>query len=139
MSKTGRGRPRKEVNKIIINDLLVEYLTTKEYYGSDTAYFKIIDPGYKNKLKPIFSVVEEDMKMPTWQGDNGLYIPKVEDRFINYFNDLVRNNMYTVDIDFEMYNLETNDKQIRGYYAKLPKVVHACSDTPIQVEVNNDN
>ena len=139
MSRTGRGRPKKSTNIVTVNDLLVEYLTTKEYYGSDTAYFKIIDPGYKNKLKPIFSVVEEDMKMPTWQGDNGLYILKVKDRFINYFNDLVRNNMYTVDIDFEMYNLETNDKQIRGYYAKLPKVVHACGDTPIQVEINNDN
>ena len=139
MSKTGRGRPRKEVNKIIINDLLVEYLTTKQYYGNDVAYFKIVDTGYKNKLKPIFSVVEEDMKMPTWQGDNGLYILKVKDKFINYFNDLVKNNLYNVDIDFEMYNLETEDKQIRGYYAKLPKVLHSCSDTPIQIEINNDN
>ena len=77
--------------------------------------------------------------MPTWKGDNGLYILKVKDKFINYFNDLVKNNLYNVDIDFEMYNLEIEDKQIRGYYAKLQKVVHACSDTPIQVEINNDN
>ena len=139
MSRTGRGRPKKEINKIIINDLLVEYLSTKEYYGNDVAYFKIVDTSYKNKLKPIFSVVEEDMKMPTWQGDNGLYILKVKEKFINYFNDLVKNSMYKVDIDFEMYNLETDDKQIRGYYAKLPKVVHALSDAPIQVEINNDN
>ena len=139
MDKAGRGRPKKDVNKILINDLFVEYLTTKQYYGNDVAYFKIVDIGFKNKLKPIFSVVEEDMKMPTWRGDNGLYILKVKDKFINYFNDLVKNNLYNVDIDFEMYNLEIEDKQIRGYYAKLQKVVHACSDTPIQVEVNNDN
>ena len=39
MSKAGRGRPKKEVNNILINDLLVEYLTTKQYYGNDIDYF----------------------------------------------------------------------------------------------------
>ena len=56
MSKTTRGRPTKNTNVLVINDLVVEYLTTKkDNYNNEISYFKIVDSSFRNKLKPLFS------------------------------------------------------------------------------------
>ena len=55
MSKTTRGRPMKNTNTLNVNDLLVEYLTTKQdSYNNEISYFKVVDPAFRVKLKPLF-------------------------------------------------------------------------------------
>ena len=44
MSK--KGRPQKNNNNIIINDINVEYLSTKtDKFDNSVSYFKLIDPN----------------------------------------------------------------------------------------------
>ena len=66
MSKTTRGRPTKNTNVLVINDLVVEYLTTKtDNYNNEISYFKIVDSSFRNKLKPLFSLNDDgSLKMP---------------------------------------------------------------------------
>ena len=60
MSKTTRGRPTKNTNVLVVNDLLVEYLNTKtNTYDSGISYFKIIDSRFRVRLKPIFSLNDD--------------------------------------------------------------------------------
>ena len=47
-----KGRPQKNNNNIIINDLSVEYLSTKnDKFDNSIVYFKLNDR--KSKLKPV--------------------------------------------------------------------------------------
>ena len=68
MSKTTRGRPTKNTNVLVVNDLLVEYLNTKtNTYDSEISYFKIIDSAFRVKLKSLFSLNDDGfLKMPIW-------------------------------------------------------------------------
>ena len=61
MSKT-RGRPLKSNNTTTINELTVEYLSTKEdNYKNDIAYFKIVDSACRAKMKPLFSLNDDGL------------------------------------------------------------------------------
>ena len=77
-----RGRPMKNNADIIVNDLLVEYLSTKpDDYNNNISYFKIIGP--KIKLKPLLSL-HRDLKMPMWRTDDkGEYILKIKEKYYN--------------------------------------------------------
>ena len=68
MSKTTRGRPTKNTNVLVVNDLLVEYLNTKtNTYDSEISYFKITDSGFRVKFKSLFSLNDDgSLKMPIW-------------------------------------------------------------------------
>ena len=58
MSKV--GRPLKTVSDIKINDIQVEYLSTKpDAFNNDISYFKIMSP--KLKLKPLLNL-NQDLK-----------------------------------------------------------------------------
>ena len=60
MSKTTRGRPTKNSNIVVVNDLVVEFLTPKkDNYEQDISYFKIVDSGFRLKLKPLFSLYDD--------------------------------------------------------------------------------
>ena len=51
-AKSKRGRPVKDVNKVNINDLVVELLATKENdYNANICYFKVVDVECKTKMK----------------------------------------------------------------------------------------
>ena len=71
MSKCGRGRPIKDKRIVIINELVVEFLSTKkDNYDQDNSYFKIVDTAFRTKLKPLFSLNDEWLlKVPIWVRD----------------------------------------------------------------------
>ena len=49
-----KGRPQKNNNNIIINDINVEYLSTKkDKFDNEISYFKLIDP--ENKLHQLLT------------------------------------------------------------------------------------
>ena len=140
MSKQGRGRPPKSNNTVTINELIVEYLSTKkDNYDNDISYFKIVDPAFRAKLKPLFSLNDDGLlKIPIWATDKSEHILKVKAKFVNNSQDLVRNALYIININFEFYHMEQND--LKGYYAKVTKVTLSSTPPPgIEVEINNDN
>ena len=138
MSK--RGRPAKNTNTVTINELIVEYLSTKkDNYDNEVSYFKIVDPAFRAKLKPLSSLNEEGLlKMPIWVTDKTEHILKVKTKFVNNSQDLVTNALHIININFEFYHMEQQD--IRGYYAKITKVTLSSPPPPGgEIEINNDN
>ena len=122
MSK--KGRPQKNNNNIIINDINVEYLSTKtDKFDNSVSYFKLIDP--KNKLKPIIDtqVADKDIKLSCiWSTDTQDIILKVKEKWINVADDLQTLTNYTINVDFTAYSLDTDNGNVRGYYIKIPRI-----------------
>ena len=123
MSKTTRGRPTKNTNVLVVNDLLVEYLNTKaNTYDGEISYFKIIDSGFRVKLKSLFGLNDDgSLKMPIWVTEKQEHILKVKSKFIVNHKDLIERDIFVVNISFEYYNME--HANIKGYYAKITKVM----------------
>ena len=140
MSKTTRGRPTKNTNVLVVNDLLVEYLNTKtNTYDSEISYFKIIDSGFRVKLKSLFGLNDDgSLKMPIWIPEKQEHILKVKSKFIVNHKDLIERDIFVVNISFEYYNME--HANIKRYYAKITKVL-AVAKPPgiIDAEVSDDN
>ena len=139
MSKQGRGRPPKSYNTVTINELVVEYLSTKnDNYNNEISYFKIVDPAFRAKLKPLFSLNDEGLlKIPIWASDKLEHILKVKLKFVNNSQDLVKNALHIININFEFYHMEQND--LKGYYAKITKVTPSSPPPGIEIEINNEN
>ena len=124
-AKSKRGRPVKDVNKVSINDLVVEFLATKENdYNANICYFKVVDVECKTKMKSIIGLQDDDIRMPFWKTvDKQEMILKVKDKFVNAVSDLVKGLEYAIDITFESYCIEQEDKEpIKGYYSKVSNV-----------------
>ena len=53
-----------------MNQLLNFFSTKKDNYDQDISYFKIVDPAFRTKLKPKFSLNDEGLlTMPIWVTD----------------------------------------------------------------------
>ena len=139
MLKGSKGRPVKNNNEVKVNELFVEYLTTKENnYGKHIQYYKIADSYFRSKFKPLFSLNDGDLKMPIWETENKDHILKVGDQWNASLLELVPGSCYVLDLEFKYYDLETSDgKNIKGYYAKIPngktlqakiEVIPQCED-----------
>ena len=119
-----KGRPQKNNNNIIINDINVEYLSTKtDKFDNSVSYFKLIDP--KNKLKPIFDtqVADKDIKLSCiWSTDTQDIILKVKEKWLNVADDLSVLTNYVINADFTAYSLDTDNGNVRGYYIKIPRI-----------------
>ena len=139
MSKQGRGRPHKNTNTVTINELIVEYLSTKnDNYNNEVSYFKIVDPAFRAKLKPLFSLNDDGLlKIPIWATDKTEHILKVKAKFVNNLQDLVKNALYIIDINFEFYHME--DIGAKGYYAKITKVTPSSPPPGIEVEIESND
>ena len=142
-AKSKRGRPVKDVNKVNINDLVVEFLATKENdYNANICYFKVVDVECKTKMKSIIGLQDDDIRMPFWKPVDGPkeMIFKSKENFVNAASDLVKGLMYAIDITFESYCIEQEDKEpIKGYYAKVSNVKPRKSPPGIEIAVNDDN
>ena len=112
-AKSKRGTPTKNENKVTINDLVVEYLATKENdYNANICYFKIVDVECKTKMKSIIGLQDDDIRMPFWKTvDKQELILKVKDKFVNAVSDLVKGLEYAIDITFESYCIEQEDNE----------------------------
>ena len=139
MSKTTRGRPTKKTNIVVVNDLVAEVLATKkDNYEQDISYFKIVDSGFRLKLKPLFSLNDDGaLKMPIWVTDKSEHILKVKATFIVNRKDLVEHILNVVNINFEYYHME--QASVKGYYGKITKVMAMAQPPVIDVEISDDN
>ena len=124
VSKVEARKTSKNENKVTINDLVVEYLATKENdYNANICYFKVVDVECKTKMKSIIGLQGDDIRMPFWKTSDKQEIGlKVKDKFVNAVSDLVKGSVYAIDITFESYCIEQEDKEpIKGYYSKSIK------------------
>ena len=141
-AKSKRGRPVKDVNKVNINDLVVEFLATKANdYNANICYFKVVDVECKTQMKSIIGLQDDDIRMPFWKTvDKQELILKVKDKFVNAASDLVKGSEYAIDITFESYCIEQEDKEpIKGYYSKVSNVKHFKPPPGIEITLNDDN
>ena len=131
-----KGRPQKNNNNIIINDINVEYLSTKkDKFDNEISYFKLNDP--KNKLKAIFDtqVADKDIKLSCiWSTDTQNIILKVKEKLLNVADDLQTLTNYVINADFTAYSLDTDNGNMRGYYIKIPKIKKKKNE-----DINDDN
>ena len=131
-----RGRPTKNTNTIRVDDLDVEFLSKKENdYGADICYFKVVDANAKTKLKQVKAVEEDEIRMPYWKTEKQELILKIKHKFINYDQDLLRGNLYSINVDFESYNIDNIANPIKGYYCK----VQGVNTRQIEVDIPGDD
>ena len=84
-----KGRPQKKNNNVLINDINVEYLSTKvDKFDNSIVYLKLTDP--KNKLKPIIDIQanDNDIRLPIWTTETQDVILKVKEKWLNVADDL---------------------------------------------------
>ena len=137
-----RGRPVKDVNKVNINDLVVEFLATKDNdYNANICYFKVVDVECKTKVKSIIGLQDDDIRMPFWKtvGKQEMIL-KVKGKFVNAVSDLVKGSVYAIDITFESYCIEQEDKEpIKGYYSKVSHVKPRKPPPGLETVINDDS
>ena len=114
-----RGRPKKSVNTININDLLCEYISMKtDKYDNAIVWYKIVDPNYKQKMSPILSQQCDECKMPFFKTEDNAYMLKVKKKYTP--KTMIDNgDIVTLNLMFKYYCMEKDDGLIQGYYAKI--------------------
>ena len=136
MASKHRGRPQKNNNNIIINDITVEYLSTKtDKFDNSVVYLKLTDP--KNKLKPIIDTQasDKDIKLSCiWTTDTQDVILKVKEKWLNVADDLQTLTNYIINADFTAYSLDTENGPVKRYYIQIPKI----KKNKIE-DINDDN
>ena len=140
MASKNRGRPQENNNNIIINDISVEYLSTKtDKFDNTIVYFKLLDA--KSKLKQVFDTQTNDKDIQLsciWTTDTQDIILKVKEKWINTStDDLQPLTNYTVNADFTAYSLDTENGNMKGYYIKIAKIKKTKVDS--MLDVNDDN
>ena len=135
-----KGRPQKSINNILINDISLEYLSTKtDKFDNSIVYFKLLDA--KSKLKPVIDtqVNDKDIKLSCiWTTDTNDVILKVKSKWINAeTDDLQPLTNYVINSDFTAYSLDTENGNMRGSYVKIPKIKKKKVDSAL--DVNDDN
>ena len=140
MASKNRGRPIKNNNNILINDISVEYLSTKtDKFDNTIVYFKLLDA--KSKLKAVMDTQanDKDIKLSCiWTTDTQDIILKVKSKWINAeTDDLLPLTNYVINSDFTAYSLDTADGNMKGYYIKIQKIKKKKVDSAL--DVNDDN
>ena len=132
-----KGRPQKKNNNILINDINVEYLSTKvDKYDNSIVYLKLTDP--KNKLKPVIDTQasDKDIKLSRiWTTDTQDVILKVKDKWLNVADDLQTLTNYVINADFTFYSMDNENGVVKGYYIKIPKIKRKKNE----IDINDDN
>ena len=105
----------------MIQDLHVEFLASKvDDYDCVNCFFKIIDIDGVSKLKPLLGLNDDrSFKMPIWVTDKGESLLKVKKKFVPGDGYCVKGGLYTINIEFLLYNMIVDGDGIKGYYAKI--------------------
>ena len=131
-----KGRPQKNNNNIFINDINVEYLSSKQdKFDNNVIYLKLQDP--KSKLKPVIDtqVSDKDIKLSCiWTTETQDVILKVKDKWLCVADELQTLTNYVINADFTAYSMDTDNGNMKGYYIKIPKIKKKKME-----DINDDN
>jgi len=135
--------PRKNNNKkVLIQDLHVEFLASKvDDYDCVNCFFKVIDIDGVTKLRPLLGLNDDkSFKIPVWMSDKGESLLKVKKKFVPG-NDYVKGGLYTINIEFILYNMVVDGDTIKGYYAKIQNIkkIESLDNIEIKMDINNEN
>jgi len=131
--------------KVLIQDLNVEFLASKvDDYDCVNCFFKIIDINGVSKLRPLLGLNDDkSFKMPIWMSDKGESLLKVKKKFVpddgnGYY---VKGGLYTINIEFILYNMTVDEDTIKGYYAKIQNIkkIESLDNIEIKMDINNEN
>ena len=117
-----RGRPRKEKNNNIIEikDLKLEFIITKtDDYQNEISYIKVVDKAFKSKLQPILSQVCDDLRLPIWKTEDGIYMLKCKNRWMPEGRVFEKNEIVVANLSFHYYTIEKNEALLQGFYLKV--------------------
>ena len=106
------------IENIALNSAKVKFISCKEQFNQQYAYFVIDHEKTKEEFK---KVIEQypDLKMPFFvSDDSGDYILKVKTRFIPGFDGLMLKNQYKANISLNGYSMDG----MKGMYAKMEKI-----------------
>ena len=119
-------KPNTKLDKkeILIDDIIIEYISTKEDgYGNENCFFKVTD---LNKVEHVMSM---ESRLPMWKTETGDVLLKVKQQNINYgsmeldedMSYLSKGQHYEAIINLVRYSFTPKDKQelIEGYSAKI--------------------
>jgi hypothetical protein len=77
-------------------------------------------------MSPLLSLNDDkSFKLPVCQTDNPnepgckQYLIKVLNRFVSGDGCCVKGGLYTIDIEFILYNMVVDGEPMKGYYAKI--------------------
>jgi hypothetical protein len=77
-------------------------------------------------MNPLLSLNEDkSFKLPMWQTDtpNGpgckQYLINVKNKFVSGDGCCIKGRLYTIDIEFILYNMVVDGEPLKGYYAKI--------------------
>ena len=114
---TKKGRPKQNNNDSVIDDVNLEYLSTKtDKFDNSIAYSKLIDPTSKWRPAIHTQATDNDMKLPT---DTQDVILKVKGTWLQICDNLQPSRYYILNVDFSAYLLDTENGTLRVYYAKV--------------------
>ena len=79
----------------------------------------------------------KDIKLPIWITDTQDIILKVKETWMIFCDELQPASHYILNVDFCSYSLETENGILRGYYAKVIKIIKKKMD--VVLETNDEN
>ena len=138
----------------MIQDLHVEFLASKvDDNDCINCFFKIIDIDGVSKLRPLLGLNDasshtagapaQTFKMPIWLSDKRESLLKVKKKFVpddanGYY---VKGGLYTINIEFILYNMIVDGVTIKGYYAKIQNIkkIESLDNIEIKMDINNEN
>jgi hypothetical protein len=129
----------------LIQYLHVEFLASKvDDYDCVNCFFKIIDIDGVSKLKPLLGLNEDNsFKMPIWLSDKRESLLKVKKKFVPDDGNgyCVKGGLYTINIEFILYNMTVDEDTIKGYYAKIQNIkkIESLDNIEIKMDINNEN
>ena len=61
---------------------------------------KVIDETFKNKLQPILSQMCDDVRLPIWKSEDGIYMLKSKARWMPEGRVFEKNEIFVADLNF---------------------------------------
>ena len=112
-----RSEPKSIADKeIVLDELIIEYLATKDdNYGDTNLFFKIANPNSVDGL------MKMNTRLPMWVGDDDDILLKVKVQNVNSVFQLERGHLYESILNFVKYSFQPTDKNetLEGYIAKV--------------------
>ena len=118
--------------------LLCEYLSTKvNNYNDEIVYFKVIDNGFKSKVKPLNS---SKFLVPLFKTDKDIILKMKSKHVKSMFTDMIKKELYEVLVEFKYYEYQPEGRDlIKGYYATTEKIIEYKPLMKLESEDESDN
>ncbi len=133
----GKGKPVKVIN---VEGIDVEFLSAKkDKYNQLIHYFKV--NGSHQKLSSMLqSGQDKGYLMPLWQTEENNIIIKIKNKFIKKSFKFDKGGDYFINVSFNDFTTNGEDKETKGYYLKLESYkVQEEDDTFGSEDVSTEN